>query len=54
MTLQAIGKIISQCMLQDDLSEWEEDFLDSLEKQVADGKDLSAKQLKKLIEIDER
>lgn len=51
---EVILKIIRQCLDSPDISEWENTFLDSLEQQVLEGKDLSPKQKRKLIEIDDK
>jgi hypothetical protein len=52
--LEALKKIVNDCMDQSDLSEWEGEFLESLQIQLDQGRELSPKQLKKLDEIDER
>ena len=41
-------------LMDEDLSEWEEDFLESCEKRLREGKDLSSGQMEKLEEMEEK
>lgn len=51
---KSLLNIVEQCMEQDDLTEWEGEFLDSLEIRLTNGQDLTARQIEVLNKIDER
>ncbi|SET40982.1 hypothetical protein SAMN05216326_12546 [Nitrosomonas marina] len=47
-----VEEMIDHCMLHsDDLTDWEADFVDSLQNQLDDGRNLSDRQVDKLNQI---